>query len=363
MIAKEIRSRAQSNILQLLLLVIGPGRGLVIRVLGDGVLGGALDLGEELLRVLGVALEQVVGDHALRGLAEPLEEGEVAELVGAEDLEHLDGLVADVLDKVAHVARDDADVTGDVVEGAGGALGGEDGDARATPDEEVPLVRVGVPVHLAQGAGLDDGVGGGHGLGDGEVLGVGDAHLTTRGDDWLLGEHLVGEVVLGLLDVLAGGPLVIDGARVGALEDVFLALGQVGEDLWGEVEVLGNDRLGRVGWRVQKSAGGQANKRLVNGPELTEPVSQDESALLREATIVEYKQELCAIGAQALQAVGYAAREVPQVTLLEVLHEVAALVVERGDTHRAVKDISPLCLLVPMQLADDALAQAHVDRG
>lgn len=265
----EIRSAPeQPNILQLLLLVVGNGRDLVIRVLGDGVLGRALDLGEELLGVLRVALEQVVGDHALRGLAEPLEEGEVAELVGAEDLEHLDGLVADVLDKVAHVARDDADVAGHVVEGAGGALGGEDGDSRAAADEEVPFVGVGVPVHLAQGAGLDDGVGGGHGLGDGEVLGVGDAHLTARGDDGLLGEHLVGEVVLGLLDVLAGGPLVIDGAWVGALEDVLLALGQVGEDLWGEVEVLGDDRLGRVGWMIHKLADGQADNMLVKGQNL-----------------------------------------------------------------------------------------------
>lgn len=58
---------------------------------------------------------------------------------------------------------------------------------------------------------------------------------------------------------------------------------------------------------------------------------------------------------------GHAAGEVPQVALLEVLDEVAALVVERGDTDGAVEDVGPLSLLVPVQLADDALAQAHVD--
>lgn len=96
---------------------------------------------------------------------------------------------------------------------------------------------------------------------------------------------------------------------------------------------------------------------------LTEPVSQDESALLGEATIIKDKQELCAIGAQALQAVGHAAGKVPQVTLLEVLDEVAALVVEGSDTNRAIEDVGPLGLLVPVQLANDALAQAHVDGG
>lgn len=60
---------------------------------------------------------------------------------------------------------------------------------------------------------------------------------------------------------------------------------------------------------------------------------------------------------------GHAAGEVPQVALLEVLDEVAALVIESSDTYGAVEDVSPLGLLMPVQLADDALAQAHVDGG
>lgn len=59
----------------------------------------------------------------------------------------------------------------------------------------------------------------------------------------------------------------------------------------------------------------------------------------------------------------YAAREVPQVALFEVIDEVAAFVVQGGDAHGAVEDIGPFGLLVPVQLADDALAQAHVDAG
>lgn len=210
------------------------------------VLLGVLDLLPELLTSLLVVGKEVVQDKSLRSLTHPLEEGEVTELVGAEDLKHLNGLVANVLDKVAHVAGDDADVTGDVVKGTGGTLGGEDGDTGAAADEEGPLVGVGVPVHLADRAGLDDGVGSSHGLGDGEVLGVSDAHLTTGGLLGLLVQHLVGELVVGLLDVLALGRLVLDGAGHRALEDVLLAGGEVVEELRSEVEVFGDDGLGGV---------------------------------------------------------------------------------------------------------------------
>jgi hypothetical protein len=52
--------------------------------------------------------------------------------------------------------------------------------------------------------------------------------------------------------------------------------------------------------------------------------------------------------------VGHTAGEVPQVTLLEVVDEVAALVVERRDAHLAVENVRPLGLLVPVELADGA---------
>lgn len=219
------------------------------RLFRDLVLLGILDLLPELLTSLLVVGEQVVQDQPLGSLAHPLEEGEVSELVGAEDLEHLDGLVANVLDKVAHVAGDDADVAGDVVESAGGSLGGEDGDTSASTDEEGPLVGVGVPVHLPDRTGLDDGVGGSHGLGDGEVLGVGDADMASGGLLGLLFEHLVGELVLGLLDVLALGGLILNGAGHRALENVLLAGGEVVKQLGGEVEVFGNDGLGGVRYK------------------------------------------------------------------------------------------------------------------
>lgn len=173
----------------------------------------------------------MIRDLLPRRLAHPLEEREVVELVGAEDLQDLERLVvAQVLDEVAHVPGHDADVPGHVVERAGVAFRGEDGDAGATADEEGPLVRVGVPVHLAHGAGVDVEVGGCDGLGDGEVGGVGDADLAAGCVPGFLVEHLVGESLLGLLVARAVGGFLLDGAGHGALEDVLLGLWEVVED-------------------------------------------------------------------------------------------------------------------------------------
>lgn len=60
---------------------------------------------------------------------------------------------------------------------------------------------------------------------------------------------------------------------------------------------------------------------------------------------------------------GHTTGEIPQVTLLEVVNEVAALVVDTSDADLPVEDIAPLGLLVPVELADDTLAEAHVDAG
>lgn len=218
----------------------------VIVRLSDLVLCSTLDLLPENLSVGLVVCEEVVNDHLLGRLAHPLEQREVTELVRLEDFEHFNWLVTDVLDKMAHVARDDTNIARDIVESAGGTLRGEDGDTATSLEEERPLVGVRVPVHLANGAGLDRDVGSGYGLGDGKVLGVGNADLSAAGLLGLLVEHAVRELVLRLLDILASGLLIVDGSCHPALENVLLALGDVGKDLGCQVEVLGDDGLWRV---------------------------------------------------------------------------------------------------------------------
>ena len=47
-------------------------------------------------------------------------------------------IIAEVLDEVSHVSRDNADVTRHVVKGARITFSGEDGDSGTTADEEGP---------------------------------------------------------------------------------------------------------------------------------------------------------------------------------------------------------------------------------
>ena len=58
-------------------------------------------------------------------------------LTGTENLQNFQWLViAEILDKVAHVARDDADIAGHIVECACVTFRGEDCDSGTTLDEE-----------------------------------------------------------------------------------------------------------------------------------------------------------------------------------------------------------------------------------
>ena len=160
------------------------------------VLLGALDFVPEDLAALGVVGEQMVNNHLLRRLSHPLEQREISELIGAENLEHLDRLVANVLYKVAHIPGHDADITRHVVECASGTFRSKYGDASAPLDEEGPLVSVGMPVHFPNRSWLDGDVGGGHGLGDREVFGVSDADLSPACLLGFLVHHFVGELEL-----------------------------------------------------------------------------------------------------------------------------------------------------------------------
>lgn len=93
----------------------------------------------------------------------------------------------------------------------------------------------------------------------------------------------------------------------------------------------------------------------------TKPVGQNKGRLLREVAVIKDEEELGSVLTETLQRVRDTAREVPQVTLLQVVDEVAALVVESSDSDLAVKDVGPLSLLVPVKLTNDTLVESHVD--
>ena len=94
-----------------------------------------------------------------------------------------------------------------------------------------------------------------------------------------------------------------------------------------------------------------------------EPVGDRERAVFAEVPVVEDEQELAAVALQALDRVRDAGREVPQVPFADVVLEGAAFLVDGGDPRPALEHEGPLGRLVPVQLADPAGLEPHVDQG
>lgn len=53
-------------------------------------------------------------------------------------------------------------------------------------------------------------------------------------------------------------------------------------------------------------------------------------------------------------------REIPQVALLQIIHERTTILVKGGDADLSIEHICPLSLLVPMKLTDHARSETHV---
>jgi hypothetical protein len=94
-----------------------------------------------------------------------------------------------------------------------------------------------------------------------------------------------------------------------------------------------------------------------------EPVADEEGVVLAEAAVVEDKEELATVGAQSLNGMWNARREVPEISDAEVVDEGTPLLVDGGDARVPVEHVGPLGLLVPVHLARAAGVEAHVDAG
>ena len=118
-------------------------------------------------------------------------------------------------------------------------------------------------------------------------------------------------------------------------------VGDVGEGALGHAEVLGQDLFRSVG----------------------EPVGERERVIFAEVAVVEDEQELAAVALKSLDRVRDAGREVPQVPFADIVLEGAAFLVDGGDPRPALEHEGPLGRLVPVQLADPAGLEPHVDQG
>jgi hypothetical protein len=99
------------------------------------------------------------------------------------------------------------------------------------------------------------------------------------------------------------------------------------------------------------------------GRHVLEPVAEQKGVVLVELAIVEDQQEFAPIWTEALDRMGNAASEIPEIADADVVDKVAALRVDRGDAGSPVKHVGPLRLLVPVKLADSAGVQPHVHAG
>ena len=195
-------------------------------------------------------------------------------------------------------------------------------------------------MQFAHAARLDLDQGRGDGLGYREEFGVGDAHRPAFGLDRRLRQHAMAETFRHRRR--AGDLVGIERPRKRRREDVELArVGHVGEGGSVHAEILGQ----HVGRHV------------------LDPVTEQEGVVLVEIAVVEHQQKLGAVGTQALNRMRDAWREIPQVADADVVDEIAALRIDRGDARGAVEHVGPFGGLVPMQLAHAAGIEPHVDAG
>ena len=195
-------------------------------------------------------------------------------------------------------------------------------------------------MQFAHAARLDLDQSRGNGLGGREEFGVGDAHRAAFGLDRRLRQHAMAET---LRHRRRAGDLVgIERSRQRRREDVELArVGHVGEGRSLHAEIL----------------------RQHVGRHVLDPVAEQEGVVLVEIAVVEHQQKLGAVGTETLDRMRDARREIPQVADADVVDEIAALRIDRGDARGAVEHVGPFGGLVPMQLAHAAGIEPHVDAG
>ena len=94
-----------------------------------------------------------------------------------------------------------------------------------------------------------------------------------------------------------------------------------------------------------------------------DPVGHQQRIEFGEFAVVEGDDKLAAIRVQALQRMGQARREIPEIAFLHVGHLRTAHRVQNRHPAVAVGHHRPFGLLVPMKLANAAWPEAHVDAG
>ena len=238
-----------------------------------------------------------------------------------------------------HVLRHVAYVAILIVEGARVGAGAEHCHASVATDVILPLIGISVPMQLAHPAGLDFDICGGNVLRGAEYRAVNDTDRAA----WALHGcclHHAEHERIGHGAVWICHLVLLQRRRDLALENVEVVARDVGEVARLGAEVLGQHLF----WQV------------------SEPLADEEGVVLVEVAVIEHQQELAPL-VERLDGVREAAREIPEVALLDVGDEAAPVVVDAGDAGVANEHQRPFVRLVPVQLADGARIEPHIDAG
>ncbi len=135
--------------------------------------------------------------------------------------------------------------------------------------------------------------------------------------------------------------VVLDWTRQGRFENIEFLIRQVVEDAFRPAKVF--------------------YEYLTRG--VAQPVGEQESAVLTEVAVVEYEEEFGAVRFEALDAMGNAGWEEPEIALANVIDEGAAVLIYSGDARPAFDHVGPFGGGVPMQLPHAAGGEPHVHPG
>src|SRR5262249_44335910 len=154
--------------------------------------------------------------------------------------------------------------------------------------------------------------------------------------DWLLSHEAMAEAREGR--ARADDPIRRERAGGFRLKDVEIFLGGVGEGAFGGAAVFGEHLFGNVRARID----------------------DHEGLVLIEVAIVEDEQELRSLARESLKRVGDAAREIPDVTLSQIILEGVTVLVDRSDPHPTFDHKTPFVWLMPVHFPDCASLEPHV---
>src|SRR5579872_612762 len=93
------------------------------------------------------------------------------------------------------------------------------------------------------------------------------------------------------------------------------------------------------------------------------PISHQQSVELTRRAVIEADNKLATVRSETLEGMRVTGRKIPDITLLNVGNIWTACRINHGNPAVTVSHVRPFGCLMPMQLADAAGRQSHVDAG